>query len=68
MLYGRTSLKIKKLAESYEALESRGVKYATRIPANENRERDVVELLLRPAGRPSHKLIVWYKSFLKGYS
>jgi hypothetical protein len=50
--------------EIYEALESRGVKYAIRIPANENLERDVVELLLRPVGRPSHKPIVWYKSFL----
>jgi hypothetical protein len=50
--------------EIYEALESRGVKYAIRIPANENLERDVAELLLRPVGRPSHKPIVWYKSFL----
>ena len=50
--------------EIYEALESRGVKYAIRIPANENLERDVVELLLRPVGRPSHKPIVWYKGFL----
>jgi hypothetical protein len=46
------------------ALESRGVKYAIRIPANENLERDVVELLPRPVGRPSHKPIMWYKSFL----
>ena len=50
--------------EIYEALEERGVKYAIRIPANENLERDVAELLLRPAGRPSHKPIVWYKGFL----
>jgi hypothetical protein len=50
--------------EIYEALESRGVKYAIRIPANENLERDVAELLLRPVGRPSHKPIVWFKSFL----
>jgi len=50
--------------EIYEALEERGVKYAIRIPANENLERDVAELLLRPVGRPSHKPIVWYKSFL----
>ena len=40
------------------------LKYAIRIPANENLERDVVELLLRPVGRPSHKPTVWYKSFL----
>ncbi|MGA9060411.1 MAG: IS1380 family transposase [Terracidiphilus sp.] len=50
--------------EIYEALESRGVKYAIRIPANENLERDVAELLLRPVGRPSHKPTVWYKGFL----
>ncbi len=41
-----------------------GVKYAIRIAANENLERDVAELLPRPAGRPSHKPIVWYKSLL----
>ncbi|MGB2678422.1 MAG: IS1380 family transposase [Candidatus Acidiferrum sp.] len=50
--------------EIYEALEERGVKYAIRIPANENLDRDVGELLPRPVGRPSHKPIVWYKSFL----
>jgi Transposase DDE domain group 1 len=50
--------------EIYEALESRGVKYAIRIPANENLERDLAELLPRPVGRPSHKPIVWYKGFL----
>src|SRR5271166_4514821 len=50
--------------EIYEALESRGVKYAIRIPANENLERDVAELLPRPVWCPSHKPIVWYKGFL----
>ena len=50
--------------EIYEALEERGVKHAIRIPANENLDRDVGELLPRPVGRPSHKPIVWYKSFL----
>jgi Transposase DDE domain group 1 len=50
--------------EIYEALESRGVKYAIRIPANENLERDVAGLLPCPVGRPSHKPIVWHKSFL----
>jgi len=50
--------------EIYEALEGRGVKYAIRFPANENLERDVAELLPRPVGRPSHKPIMWYKSFL----
>jgi len=50
--------------EIYEALEERGVKYAIRIPANENLERDVAELLPRPVGRPSVKPLVEYKGFL----
>ena len=50
--------------EIYEALEERSVKYAIRIPSNENLERDIAELLTRPVGRPSHKPVVWYKSFL----
>ena len=50
--------------EIYEALEERGVKYAIRIPANENLRRDVEELLKQPAGRPSLKPLVVYKSFL----
>jgi hypothetical protein len=50
--------------EIYEALEKRGVKYAIRIPANESLERDISELLTRPVGRPSHKPVFWYKSFL----
>ena len=50
--------------EIYEAPEERGVKYAIRIPANENLERDVAELLPRPVGRPSIKPLVEYKGFL----
>jgi hypothetical protein len=50
--------------EVYEALEERGVKYAIRIPANENLEGEIAELLRRPLGRPSHKPVVRYKSFL----
>ena len=46
--------------EIYEALEGRGVKYAIRIPANDNLERDIAELLTRPVGRPSHKPVVRY--------
>jgi len=41
-----------------------GVKLAIRIPANNILERDFVELLTRPVGRPSHKAVVRYKSFL----
>ena len=50
--------------EIYEALEKRGVKYAIRFPSKDSLERDIAELLTRPVGRPSHKAIVWYKSFL----
>ena len=50
--------------EIYETLEERGVKYAIRIPVNDNLVRDIEELLTRPVGRPSHKPIVWYKGFL----
>jgi hypothetical protein len=50
--------------EICEALEERGVKYAIRIPANENVERDIAELLTRPVGRPSQKPVVWYRGFL----
>jgi hypothetical protein len=50
--------------EVYKALEERDVKYAIRIPANDSLERDIAELLTRPGGRPSHKPVVWYKSFL----
>ena len=49
--------------EIYEALESRGVKYAIRIPANENLERDVAELLPRPVGRPSTNRSCGTKAF-----
>jgi hypothetical protein len=50
--------------EIYEALEGRGVKYAIRIPANDILERGIAELLPRPLGRPSHKPVILYKSFL----
>ncbi len=50
--------------EIYEVLEERGVRYAIRLPANDNLLRDIEELLTRPVGRPSHKPVVWYKGFL----
>ena len=50
--------------EIYEKSEERGVKYAIRIPANDSLERDIAELLTRPVGRPTHKPVVRYKSFL----
>jgi hypothetical protein len=50
--------------EIYEGLETRGVKYAIRIPSNENLERGTAKLLTRPVGRPSYKPVVEDKSFL----
>jgi len=50
--------------EIYQALEERGVKYAIRLPANENLERKIEELLTRTVGRPSQKPVVRYKGFL----
>jgi hypothetical protein len=49
--------------EIYEALEERAVKYAIRLPANDNLERKVAQLLTRPVGRPSYKPVVRYRSF-----
>jgi hypothetical protein len=48
--------------EIYAALEERGLKYAIRIPANENLERDIAELPPRPVGRPSVKPLEEYKT------
>jgi hypothetical protein len=50
--------------EIYEALEEREVKYAIRIPSNGSLERNIAELLTRPAGRLSHKPVFRYQSFL----
>jgi hypothetical protein len=50
--------------ELYEALEERTVKYAIRLPANGNLQRNITELLARPVGRPSYKPVVRFKSFL----
>jgi Transposase DDE domain group 1 len=49
--------------ELYEALEEREVKYAIRLPANDNLQRKITALLTRPVGRPSYKPVVWFKSF-----
>jgi Transposase DDE domain group 1 len=49
--------------ELYEALEERTVKYAIRLPANVNLQRNITELLTGPVGRPSYKPVVRYKSF-----
>ena len=49
--------------EIYEALEQRQVKYVIRLPANDNLERKVAQLLKRPVGRPSYNPVVRYRSF-----
>ena len=49
--------------EIYEALEQRSVQYAIRMPANENLEWEIADILFRPPGRPSCKPLVRYKSF-----
>ena len=49
--------------EIYDALEKRDVAYAIRMPANENLEWAIAELLVPAPGRPSHKPLVRYKSF-----
>ena len=47
----------------YEALAARDVQYAIRMPANKHLELEIEDLLFRSPGRPSHKPLVWYKSF-----
>lgn len=49
--------------ELYEALEERDVQYAIRLPANNNLQGNITELLTRPVGRPSHKPVFRFKSF-----
>lgn len=49
--------------EIYEALETRGVPYAIRIPANKNLELAIEDILFRSPGRPSRKPLIRYKSF-----
>jgi Transposase DDE domain group 1 len=39
--------------ELYEALEERDVKYAIRLPTNDNLERKITQLLTHPVGRPA---------------
>ena len=40
------------------------MKYAIRLPANDNLQRNISELLTRPVETPSYKPLVRYKSFL----
>jgi hypothetical protein len=49
--------------EIYEALETRGVPSAIRIPANKNLELAIEDVLSRSPGRPSRKPLIRYTSF-----
>ena len=49
--------------EIYEALETRGVQYAIRMPANKNLELAIEDVLFRSPGQPSRTPLVRYKSF-----
>jgi hypothetical protein len=44
--------------EIYEVLEERGMRYAIRLRAKDNRLRDINKLLTCQEGRPSHKPVV----------
>lgn len=50
--------------ELYDALEEREVRYAIRLIANDNLERNIRKLLTRLMGKPSYKPVVRYHSFL----
>ena len=47
----------------YEFLESEGIEYAIRLPANQILQARVSHLLKRPVGRPAHYVQRFYKSF-----
>jgi hypothetical protein len=49
--------------EIYEALETRGVQYAVRMPTNKNLELAIEDVLFRLPGRPSREPLVLSKSF-----
>jgi hypothetical protein len=51
--------------EISEELQEGGVKVAIWIPANDNLQWDIEELLKRPEGRLGKKPLVEYKSFLR---
>jgi hypothetical protein len=47
----------------YEYLESEGIEYAIRLPANRILQAEIAHLLKRPAVRPAHYVQRFYKSF-----
>jgi hypothetical protein len=46
----------------HEYLESAGIEYAIRLPANHTLQAEIGNLLKRPAGRPAHYVQRFYKS------
>ncbi len=51
------------IPELYELLEAEGYRYAIRLKANPNLERQIKHLLTRPVGRPPNKPQRFYHSF-----
>jgi hypothetical protein len=51
------------IPEIYEFLETEGVSYTIRLPANSVLQSRIGYLLKRPAGRPSHEVRRYYASF-----
>ncbi len=47
----------------YEFLESEGIEYAIRLPANQVLQARISHLLKRPVGRPPREVRRWYTSF-----
>ena len=47
----------------YEYLESEGIEYAIRLPANQILQAEIAQLLKRPVGRPAHYVQRFYRSF-----
>lgn len=47
----------------YEYLESEGIEYAIRLPANQILQAEIADLLKRPVGRPAHYVQRFYRSF-----
>jgi hypothetical protein len=47
----------------YEFLESEGINYAIRLPANQILQAEIAHILKRPVGRPAHYVRRFYRSF-----
>ncbi len=47
----------------YEYLESEGIEYTIRLPANQILQAEIGQLLRRPVGRPAHYVQRFYRSF-----